>query len=65
MDVSVLHSFFLRSGFVPLGLTSKVFNEVVLINFLKFHNDHSRESVIRKDVNDNQFTKGKLAIFVK
>ena len=31
---SVLHSFFLRPGFVPLGFTSKVFNEAVLIKDL-------------------------------
>ena len=57
MDVIVLHSFSLRSSFVPLGFTSKVFNKVVLTNFFKFHNGHSRGSVIRKGVNDNQFTK--------
>ena len=60
MDVSVLYSFSLRPSFVPLGFASKVFNEVVLTNFLRFHNGHSRGSVIRKCVNDNQFTKCKL-----
>ena len=65
MNVSVLHSFSLHPGFIPLGFSSKVFNEAVLTNFLKFHNGHSRRSVIRKYVNDNQFTKGMLTTFVK
>ena len=65
MDVSVLHYFSLRSSFVPLDFTGEVFNETVLINFLKFHNGHSMESVIRKCVNNNQFTKRMLATFVK
>ena len=34
--ISVLHSFFLRPGFVPLGFTGKVFNEAVLIFFFLF-----------------------------
>ena len=42
MDVRVLYTFSLRLGFVPLGFISKVFNEVILTNFLKFHNGHSR-----------------------
>ena len=33
MDVSVLHFFSLRLGFVSLGFTDKVFNEIVLANF--------------------------------
>ena len=44
MDVSVLHSFSLYPGFVPLGFTGKVFNKVVLTNFLKFYYGHSRGS---------------------
>ena len=65
MDVSVLHSFSLCLGFIPLGFTCKVFNDAILPNFLKFHNDHLRESVIRKCVNDTQSTEGMLATFVK
>ena len=65
MDVSILHSFSLLLGFAPLGFTGKVFNEAVLTNFLKFHNGLSRGSVTRKYVNDNQFIKGILVIFVK
>ena len=65
MDVSVLHSFSLLPGFVPLGSSGKVFNEAVLTNFLKFHNGLSRGSVTRKYVNDNQFIKVMLVIFVK
>ena len=65
MNVSVLHYFSLLSGFVSLGFTGKVFNEVVLTNFHKFHNGYSRGSVIRKSVNDNQFSKGMLDTFVK
>ena len=65
MDISVLHSFSLRPGFVPLGFTDKVFNYTVLTNSLKFHNSHARGNVIRKRVNDNQFTKGILTVFVK
>ena len=42
MDVSVLQSFSLISGFVPLGFTGKVLNDAVITNFLKFHNSHSR-----------------------
>ena len=38
MDVSVLHYFFLRRGFVNLGFTGNVVNETVLTNFLKFYN---------------------------
>ena len=59
------YSFSLRLDFVPLDFTDKVFNEVVLTNFLEFHNSNSRENVIRKCVNDNQFTKRMLATFVK
>ena len=29
-DVSILHSFSLRPGFIPLGFTGKVFNETLL-----------------------------------
>ena len=29
-DVSIMHSFSLCSGFIPLGFTGKVFNETVL-----------------------------------
>ena len=65
MDVSVSHSFSLDPGFFPLGFAGKVFNEVVLTNSLKFHDGHSRRSVIRKCVNDNQFTKGMWVTFVK
>ena len=65
MDASVLHFFSLRLNFVPLGFTSKVFNEAILTNFLKFHNGHSSGSVIRKYENDNQFTKEMLVNFVK
>ena len=65
MDVSVLHSFSLRPSFAPLGFIGKVFNKTILTNFLKFHNGHSRESVIGKGVNDNQFTKIMLTTFVK
>ena len=65
MDVSVLHYFSLRPGFVPLSFTEKFFNEAVLTNFLKFRNGHSRWGVIRKEVNGNQFTKEMLATFVK
>ena len=36
----------------------KFFNETVLTNFLKFHNDHSMGSVIRRCMNDGQFPKG-------
>ena len=53
MDISVLHSFFLHLGFVPLGFTSNDVNEAILTKFLKSHNGHSRRSVIRKCVNDN------------
>ena len=38
MDVSVLHYFFLRPGFVLLGFIGNLFNEAVLTNFLKFYN---------------------------
>ena len=38
MDVSVLHYFFLRPGFVILSFTGNVFNKAVLTNFLKFYN---------------------------
>ena len=65
MDVSVLHSFSFRIGFVPQSFTSKVFIEAILTNFLKFHNGNSRGSVIKKCVNDNQFIKGMLTTFVK
>ena len=57
--------FFLHPGFVPLGITGKVFNEAVITNFLKFHSGHSRGSAIRKGVNDIQSTKGMLVTFVK
>ena len=36
-EISVLHSFFLRPGFVPLGFTGKVFNEAVLIYFCIYY----------------------------
>ena len=65
MDVSVLYYFSLGPGFVPLDFTGKVFNEAVITNFLKFHNGYSRGSVIRKCVNDDQFTNGMLTTFVK
>ena len=65
MDVRVLHSFSLRPSFVPLGFIGKVFNETIVTNFLKFHNGHSRGSVIGKGVNDNQFTKRMLTTFGK
>ena len=29
--MDILHSFFLRSGFVSLGFTSKVFNKAVIV----------------------------------
>ena len=57
MDVSVLHSFFLHLGFVPLGFTSKIFNEAVLTNFLRSNNGHSKRECYKESVNDNQFTK--------
>ena len=56
---------FLRPDFVSLGFTGKVFNEIVLTNFLKFHNRHSRGGVIRKSVNDTQTTKRMLVTFAK
>ena len=30
--MDILHSFFLRPGFVPLGFTGKVFNETIVSN---------------------------------
>ena len=57
MDVSVFDSFSFHPNFVQLGFIDKVFNKIVLTNFFKFHNNHSRGSIIRKNVNDNQFTK--------
>ena len=65
MNVNVLHSFFLCPDFVILCFTSKVFNETVLTIFLKFYNDNSRGSVIRKYVNNIQYIKGMLVTFVK
>ena len=29
--MDILHSFFLRPSFVPMGFTSKVFNEAVIV----------------------------------
>ena len=65
MNVSVMHFFSLHQGFFLVGFSSKVYNEAVLTNFLKFHNGHSRGSIVRKCMNDNQFTKGMFATFVK
>ena len=47
---------------VPLNFIDNVFNEAILANFLKFYNGYSKESVIRKEVNDDEFTKRMLAI---
>ena len=41
--MDILHSFFPCPSFVPLGFTSKVFNEAVTISLY----DHPRESVIK------------------
>ena len=56
MDISILHSFAFRPSFVPLGFIGKVFNKTILTYLHKFINGHLRGGVIRKCVNDNQFT---------
>ena len=56
---------FPMSRFCNSRFTGKVFNKTVLTNFLKSHNGHSRGSVIKKCVNDNQFTEGMLTNFIK
>ena len=65
MDVSVLHSFFFRPSFVPLDFIGNAFNKTVITNLLKFHNGHSRGSIVRKGMNDTQSTKEILITFVK
>ena len=47
---------------VPLNFIDNVFNETILTNFLKFYNGYSKESVIKKEVNDDEFTKRMLAL---
>ena len=43
--MDILHSFFPCPSFIPLGFTSKVFNEAVTISLY----DHPRESVIKQE----------------
>ena len=54
-DVSILHSFSLHPGFIPLGFIRKVFNQTELTT----SDGHSRGSVINnllRNVNDHTFT---------
>ena len=62
-DVSILYSFSLRPGFIPLGFTDKV----LMRQYKLSSNGHSRGSVINnslRNMNDHTFISESLWIYL-